>query len=93
MEMEGCIGAGGARVGLLVEMLGGDLDLRRSSAELWENGNGAMEMVVRCRGLAEDPCRRWAVEVLEAGDAAWEASDSTSSREWLCQPWFTLTMA
>ena len=45
------------------------------------------------RGLAEDPCRRWTVEVLEAGEAAWEARDSTSSSDRPCQPWFTLIMA
>ena len=45
-------------------------------------------------GLAEDDsCRRCTVEALEAGEAAWEASVSTWSMEWACQPWFTLTMA
>ena len=45
-------------------------------------------------GLAEDDSyRRCTVEALEAGEAAWEASVSTWSMEWACQPWFTLTMA
>jgi hypothetical protein len=44
-------------------------------------------------GLAEDSFRRWTVEALEAGDAAWDASVSTWSMEWACHPWLTLTMA
>jgi hypothetical protein len=45
------------------------------------------------RGLAEEPCLPCNVDVLDVGETAWEASDSTSSIEWLCQPLFTLTMA
>ena len=33
------------------------------------------------------------VEELDVGDAACEARDSTSSMEWPCHPWFTLTIA
>ena len=44
-------------------------------------------------GLAEDPRRLGRVEELEVGEAAWEARDSTSSIEWPCHPWFTLTIA
>ena len=85
--------AGGARTGLLEDILGGELDLRR-----W--GKGSCEAVTWLegalmgnRGLAEEPWRRWAVEVLEVGEAACKARDSTSSRELHCQPWLTLTMA
>lgn len=42
-------------------------------------------------GLAE--WRRGTVEELEVGEAACEAMDSTSSIEWPCQPWLTLTIA
>lgn len=51
----------------------------------WEAGGS--------RGLAEAPWRPWTVEVLDVGDAACEARDSTWSMEWDCQPWFTFTIA
>ena len=45
------------------------------------------------RGLAHAPCLPCRVEVLDVGDASCEASDSTSSMEWLCQPLLTLSIA
>lgn len=44
-------------------------------------------------GLLDDPFLRWVVEVLDVGEAACEANDSTSSMVWFCQPLCTLTMA
>jgi hypothetical protein len=58
-------------VGLGNEELGGELDFRRWRAESY--GRGAEEegaALRRIRGLAEEPCRRWTVEVLDVGDAA-----------------------
>lgn len=58
-------------MGLGNEELGGELDFRRWRAESY--GRGAEEegaALRRIRGLAEEPCRRWTVEVLDVGDAA-----------------------
>lgn len=88
MLMEGWMGAGGASIGLPEDILGGESDFR------WRvMGSGADELGTANRGLAEEPWRRWTVEVLEVGEAACEASDSTSSRELSCQPLLTLTIA
>lgn len=54
---------------------------------LWRMG------AIGIRGLADVPCLPCKVEVLEVGEAACDASDSTSSIVFPCQPLFTLTIA
>ena len=44
-------------------------------------------------GLADEPFLMCTVELLEVGEAAREASDSTWSIEWDCHPLLTLTIA
>jgi hypothetical protein len=88
MDVEGWIGAGGARVGFAARRFGGELDF----------GRGDETLLAECaatgsRGLADEPCLRWTVDVVDEGDAARDARDSTSSKVWDCQPLLTLTMA
>ena len=73
---------------------GGVCDFRRSVAEAC--GKGAEDeggLLIAIRGLADEPCRRCTVDVLETGEAACDAMFSTSSSEFDCQPLLTLTMA
>lgn len=89
---DGRIGAGGASVGLLAR-LGGELDLRRGGKCSLAEWTCATGRLVNC-GLTEEPLRRCTVvDVLEVGETAWDASDSTSSRECACHPLLTFTMA
>ena len=54
---------------------------------------GCLEAFMGILGLAEAPCLPYKVQVLEVGEAACEASDSTSSIVCPCQPLLTLTIA
>ena len=67
----------------------GDWDWLAGGVTLLIDRRGPLERA----GLAEDPRRFGKVEELELEESAREASDSTSSIEWPCHPWFTLTMA
>lgn len=93
---DGLMGAGGASAGLFQDELGGVFDFRRWLAAPYGCGRGADEdggLLMGIRGLAEEPCRLCIVDVVETGDAAWDAIFSTSSSEFDCQPLLTLIMA
>lgn len=81
----GWIGAGGASFGEADRGGGGIiLSVRKL---IWAGGVGGN------LGLAEEPSGRLMVELLEAGDVARDASDSTSCSDRDCHPLLTLTMA
>lgn len=57
-----------------------------------EGGVAVFSVDDRAAGLVAEALLR-CVELLELGETACEARDSTSSMEWDCQPWLTLIMA
>lgn len=100
---EGWMDTGGARAGMFLVTDGGDMaddalgeplhaESSAGAGKVLVDGVGRWEERCSC-GLAEEPWRPWIVDVLEVGEAAWEAKFSTSSIECDCQPLLTLTMA
>lgn len=84
---EGRIEAGGARSGPPEgEAEGGEGEGKRLTAEVRADWIEPEPEAMGIRGLADERWRRPAVEVLEEGEAAREARDSTSSRLRDCQP-------